>query len=110
MCLCALGQISAKEKHGLYRQLGRLGCWNEKKMMGKAMYDQKRGVFAAGSPVVRTSKWEEEKGDLEEKRPETGGEPALTALERHESERVHCQQCQLLQRVEIRSLDLADSS
>ena len=109
-CVCVLwGESQLNRNMGF---TGNLGGWavGMKEMMGKVMYNQKRGVFTAGSPVVRTSKWEEEKGDLEEKWPETGGEPALTALERHQSERVHCQQCQLLHRVEIRSLDLADSS
>ena len=67
------------------------------------------GVFP-GSPVARMPKWEEEKGDLEEKCPEMGGEPALRALGRPRSERGHCQQCRLPQRVAIRSLDRADSS
>lgn len=45
MCLCALGRISAKEKHGLYRQLGRLDCWNERDDEKGHVQQEERGVY-----------------------------------------------------------------
>lgn len=42
------------------------------------------------------SRWAEEKGAFEEEWPEMGGGAAVTALGRTRSERVHCQQHQLL--------------
>lgn len=100
MCLCALGRTTAKEKHmGFSRQLGMLCCWNEMKRMTREghVQQEERSVTAAGPVARRRETWRRNGQRWEENQH-------WRALGRPRSERGHCQQCRLPQRVEIRSL------
>lgn len=102
--VCFGANHSQRETHGLYRQLGMLCCWMKWKRMTRRSCTAGREEVTAGGPVARR------RGDLrrngqrweENQHWEHGKTPG--------QKEVSCQQCRLPQRVEIRSLDRADSS